>query len=70
MIKNDPVFGTTEAWSYLELKPTYYKFTFPADTSLRPDSAVLILSYRGIFGDNSANRITQDWEVHEIGETL
>lgn len=70
LIKNDPVFGTTEAWSYFELKPTYYKFSFPADTSLRPDSAVLILSYRGIFGDNSASRIIQDWEVHEIGEAL
>ncbi len=70
VIKHDPVFGKTEARCYFELKPTYYKYTFPADTSLRPDSAVLILSYRGIFGDSTISRIPQDWEVYEVNDTL
>ena len=70
VIKHDPVFGKTEARSYFELKPTYYKYTFPADTSLYSDSAVLILSYRGIFGDSTISRIPQDWEVYEINDSI
>ena len=70
IIKHYPVFGKTEARSYFELKPTFYKYTFPADTSLRPDSAVLILSYRGIFGDSTLSRIPQNWEVYEINDSI
>jgi len=67
VIKNDPVFGKTTAVTYCELKPTTFKFGFPGGTSLIADSAVLILSYKGVYGDTTTN---QNWEVRELSETL
>ncbi len=67
IINNDPLFGTTKATTYFELKPTYYKYSFPGGTSLTPDSAVLILSYKGVYGDTT---VSQNWEVRELTETL
>jgi len=67
IINNDPLFGKTTAETYFELKPTSYKFSFPGGASVVPDSAVLILSYKGVFGDTVVN---QNWEVRELAETL
>ncbi len=67
VINNDPLFGKTTAETYFELKPTSYKFSFPGGASVVPDSAVLILSYKGVFGDTIVN---QNWEVRELAETL
>lgn len=67
VINNDPLFGKTIAQAYFELKPTSYKFSFPGGASVVPDSAVLILSYKGTFGDTAIN---QNWEVRELAETL
>lgn len=67
IINNDPLFGKTVAKAYLELKPTSYKFSFPEAASMIPDSAVLILSYKGTFGDTIPN---QTWEVKELADTL
>jgi len=61
------LFGKTVAQTYLELKPTSYRFSFPDGTSLIADSAVLILSYRGVYGDTTLN---QNWEVRELTDSL
>ena len=54
-INNDPVFGTTTASMYFQLKPTYFPFS-PRGTkdSVVVDSAVLILSYKAAYGDTSS----------------
>lgn len=67
VINNDPAFGKTTAQAYFELKPASYKFSFPGAASLVPDSAVLILSYKGTYGDSTIN---QTWEVRELSELL
>jgi hypothetical protein len=54
-LTNDPVFGTTNASSFFEMKPTSYKYAFPFKTDVRKDSAVLILNYAGVYGDTSTN---------------
>lgn len=66
-ITDDPLFGKTTATAYFELKPTSYPFALPNVAELKPDSAVLILSYKGVFGDSTIN---QRWEVDELNETL
>lgn len=63
IINNDPIFGKTSATTYFELKPTQYKNYFPGGSSLIADSAVLILSYKGFYGDST---IPQTWEVREV----
>lgn len=67
VINNDPLFGKTTAQTYFELKPTSYKFSFPESSSVNADSAVLILSYKGAYGDTTIN---QNWEVRELLDTL
>ncbi len=67
VINNDPVFGKTTAEAYFELKPTSYKYSFPHKESLSADSAVLILSYKGVYGNTTIN---QNWEVRELADTL
>ncbi len=63
-ITNDPLFGTTTASAYFELKPTTYPFYFPGKKSdLIVDSAVLVLSYKGVIGDTT---IPQTWNVYEV----
>ena len=62
-ISNDPLFGTTTANVFMQLKPTFYPFFFGTNTkdtinnSLAPgtrfDSVVLCLSYRGFWGDST-----------------
>ncbi|MDB5223498.1 MAG: hypothetical protein JWN83_2165 [Chitinophagaceae bacterium] len=67
-ISNDPLFGTTKAVIYTELKPQTIPFAFeakPADRTL--DSIVLVLSYRRVWGDST---IPQRVEVHEITGTF
>lgn len=67
VINNDPLFGKTTAQAYFELKPTSYKFSFPFAESLNVDSAILILSYKGVYGDTTIN---QHWEVRELAESM
>jgi hypothetical protein len=51
---NDPIFGTTTASMYFQLKPTYFPYsTRGSRDSVVVDSAVLILSYRGFYGDST-----------------
>ncbi len=54
VINNDPLFGKSNASMYFELKPTTFPFSFPGSKdSLKVDSAVLILSYKGMYGDST-----------------
>lgn len=53
-IKNDPLFGKSNASMFFELKPNTFPFYFPGSKdSLKVDSAVLILSYKGMYGDST-----------------
>lgn len=66
-ISNDPLFGKTHASAFFELKPQFYKFFFPGTAAnLVADSAVLVLSYRGVFGDST---VPQTWRVFEINQS-
>lgn len=57
-ITNDPLFGKSRAAMYFELKPGFFPFYIPGHKdSLKVDSAVLCLSFRGSFGD-SLNPVT------------
>jgi hypothetical protein len=68
IINNDPLFGKTTASAYFELKPTFYPFYFTGlKSSIAVDSAVLVLSYKGSFGDTT---VPQTWEVREIAQKL
>lgn len=53
-ITNDPIFGTTTAAMYFQLKPSSFPYsTRGSRDSVSVDSAVLILSYRGYYGDST-----------------
>ncbi len=74
-IDNDPIMGKTKAIINAEFKPQYYPFYFevgkgtdPATglDSLRLDSVVLVLGYKGLWGD-STNPI--NLKVYEISQT-
>ena len=67
-ISNDPLFGSTNASLFFELKPTTYPFAFTGKKdSLVVDSAVLVLSYKGLYGDST---IPQSWKVYELNNKL
>lgn len=54
-ITNDPLFGTTTASMFFQLKPAYFPYSVRGSKdSLIVDSAVLILSYRGFYGDSTS----------------
>jgi len=53
-ITNDPIFGNTSASLFLQLKPSFYPFFIKGTKdSIVVDSAVLVLSYKGFYGDSS-----------------
>lgn len=53
-ITNDPIFGNTSASIFLQLKPSFYPFFIKGTKdSIIVDSAVLVLSYKGFYGDSS-----------------
>jgi len=53
-ITNDPIFGTTNASMYFQVKPSFFPFFIAGNKdSIVVDSAVLILSYKGFYGDTS-----------------
>lgn len=63
-IGNDPLFGRTDASVFFELKPAFYPFFLLGKNEERTvDSAVLILSYRGLYGDST---VPQTWRVFEV----
>jgi Domain of unknown function (DUF4270) len=52
-INNDPLFGSTKADIYMEMKPDFFPGSFPVDSLIDVDSVVLSLAYRGHYGDSS-----------------
>ncbi len=53
-LTSDPLFGATNASMYFQLKPSSFPyFTRGTKDSVVVDSAVLILSYRGFYGDST-----------------
>lgn len=63
-VSNDPLFGKTTAILNLQLLPEYYKFRFNGGyNDLVLDSVVLVLSYKGVWGDTNT---TQTLNVYEI----
>jgi len=66
-INNDPLMGTTKAIINSEFKPTSFPFYFPVGKdSLTLDSIVLVLSYRGFWGDSTN---PMHLKVYEISQT-
>jgi len=67
-INNDPLFGKTEASMYFELKPDVFKYSFPFSKSdlVALDSVVLVLGYKGTYGDST---LPQQIGVYEIPTT-
>ena len=54
-VTNDPLFGTTTATIFMELKPPYYPYYFEnVRDSLQLDSVVLCLKWNRTFGDTNA----------------
>ena len=67
-ITNDALFGKTNASLFFELKPTNYPFAFAGKKdSLVVDSAVLVMSYKGLYGDST---IPQSWRIYELQDKI
>lgn len=70
-ITTDPIFGTTQASVFVQLKPINFPFAFGnagdvfTPTSL--DSVVLCLSYKGVYGD-TLSPIPQTFNVYEVND--
>lgn len=63
---NNPLFGKTLAKVNVELKPTYFPYTFEkSKDSLFLDSVVLVLSYRATWGDTMQNLALNVYEVSQ-----
>jgi len=63
-ITNDPMFGSTAADVYMQLKPAFFPFSFGnIDSIVGLDSAVLCLSYKGYWGDSN---YIQTLEAREV----
>lgn len=74
-IENDPVFGKTQAIINAEFKPPYFPYFYEVSNkidattgkdSLFLDSVVLVLSYKGIYGDSTK---PVSFKVYEISQT-
>lgn len=66
-ISNDPLFGKTTAIVNVQPKPGYFPFRFNGIyDSLKLDSIVLVLGYRGTYGDTNT---TQNLRVYEISQS-
>jgi hypothetical protein len=67
---NDPIFGTTTASAYFELKPTRYPYYLQGVSgSIKADSADLFIAYTGFYGDSSAAAPNQTWQIKEIDQS-
>ncbi len=65
-ITNDPLFGKTRASMFFEMLPGSYPFFIPGNKdSVVVDSAVLILSYKGIYGDSMTPMRINVFEINQ-----
>lgn len=65
-ITNDPIFGTTDAEVFFELKPPVYRYSFaniPHPDSLILDSVVLVMSYLETYGDTIQPQLLNVYEI-------
>lgn len=69
IIQNDPLFGSSKANAYLELKPSAYPFSLPTHDTLTMvvDSVVLVLKYTHSFGDST---LPQKVKVYQVSNQL
>ena len=66
-LANDPMFGSTTASMYYELKPSEYPFTYQASRdSLYIDSVVLSLKWKYTFGDTNGVQTIDVYRVNEF----
>jgi hypothetical protein len=65
-ITNDPIFGKTKASMYFEMLPMSYPFYIAGNKdSVVVDSAVLVLSYKGVYGDSTAPLRLNVFEINK-----
>lgn len=66
-ISNDPLFGTTQASIFMQLKPPFYPYYFGGykDTLVAYDSVVLCLKYKGFWGDSL---LPVNLKVYEVND--
>ena len=63
-ITNDPIFGKSKASMFFEMKPNVFPYYITGNKdSIIVDSAVLILSYKGAFGDSTLPLTLRVFEV-------
>ncbi len=68
-INNDPLFGTTTGIVYTEIKPQFFPHGFAGAKATRIlDSVVMILSYKGIWGDSNKHQKIDLYEI--VNDTL
>ena len=73
VISNDPLFGTTKASIYMQLKPSFYPYYWGSagdtisGTGLGLDSVVLCLNYKAFWGDST---VPVHLEVREINDFI
>ncbi len=66
-ITNDPLFGTTDARMFFQLKPGFYKHSFlNRPDSLELDSIVLVLDYVNTYGDTVQPQTVRVFEIAQI----
>lgn len=65
-IMNDPLFGTTKASLFFEVKPATYPFLFAnRDSLIDLDSAVMVFNYNGYYGDSAYPLNLKLYEVNK-----
>lgn len=65
-VSNDPLFGKTTGIVNLQLFPEYSKFRFTGIyDELQLDSMVLVLAYKGVWGDTMTNQTLRVYEISQ-----
>lgn len=68
-ITNDPFFGQTDARIYLQLKPSFFKYTFlNKPDSLFIDSVVLVMNYVETYGDTTVPQTINVYEIDQASQ--
>lgn len=70
-ISNDPFFGKTNAKIFVQLEPSFYKWNFRGvydKDSLHLDSVVLVLGWKGTYGDTSSPQRVRVYEIDQSND--